>query len=74
MPGNTFPKGHVLHREGPAPQVVQHSGVRGQGEGQLIGVQGLTGLLIAAVHIAPSILSVSQQVQMIIQLTLTLSG
>ena len=30
-----FPKGHVLHREGPAPQVVQHSGVRGQGEGQL---------------------------------------
>ena len=45
----------------PAPQVAQDSRVRGEGEGQLVGVQRLPGLAVLPVHASVPILSVPQQ-------------
>ena len=55
------PEGHIRHGEDPAPQVIQRPGVRGEREGQLVGIQGLPGLAVAAVHIPPAVLAVPQQ-------------
>ena len=56
-----LPEGNVLHGESLAPQVVQHPRVGGKIEVQLVGIEGLAGLVIPLVHVAPAVLAVPQQ-------------
>ena len=41
-----FFEGDVFHGEGAATEVVQDAGIRGQVEGELVGVQRLAGLAV----------------------------
>ena len=43
-------KPHPLHLEGPAPEVVEEPGVRGEVEAEIAAVQGLPGLPVAAMN------------------------
>ena len=56
-----LPEVDLRHGERLAPQIAEDSRVCGQRERELVGVKGLAGLAIAAVHIAPAVLAVSQQ-------------
>ena len=56
-----FPERYFLHGKGLSPQVFQGAGRSGEGEAELIGVEGLLRLMIAPVHLAPAVLSVPQQ-------------
>ena len=56
-----LPEGDALHLKAAAPEVIQQAGVRGEVEGQAVGVQGLPGLAVAAVHLPVAILAVPQQ-------------
>ena len=52
-------EGDVFHSEFLSLQVVQNAGVGGEVEAQLVGVQGLAGLVVLAVHIAVAVLSIA---------------
>ena len=54
-------KGHPLHPELPAPQILQQTGVRLKVKPQIVAVQRLPGLAVLPVDIPFSILPVSQQ-------------
>ena len=54
-------KVHLFHGEHPAPQILQNTRVGGEGELQLVGVQGLEGASVLLVVPLPSILAVPQQ-------------
>ena len=54
-----FHKVHLLHLEGFSVQVIQASGIGGEGEGQLIGIEGLVIPVIFFVQLA--VLAVTQQ-------------
>ena len=56
-----FPERDIFHSEFFAFQVVQRTGIRGKIKAQFIGVQGLPGLVIAAVHVPLAVLAVPQQ-------------
>ena len=56
-----LPEGDVFHCKFLPLQVVQKTGVGWKIEPQLVGVQRLPGLMIAAVHIAFAVLAVPQQ-------------
>ena len=56
-----LPEGDVFHCKFLPLQVVQKTGVGWKIEPQLVGVQRLPGLMIAAVHIALAVLAVPQQ-------------
>ena len=56
-----LPEGNVFHCKFLPLQVVQKTGVGWKIEPQLVGVQRLPGLMIAAVHIALAVLAVPQQ-------------
>ena len=56
-----LPKGDVFHSESLAPQVIQHPRVGGQVEVQLVGLESLTGLMVALVGGAVSVLADAQQ-------------
>ena len=47
-------EGHPLHLEAPAPEVVQDPRVRGEVEAEIVAVEGLPGLAIAAVGVPPA--------------------
>ena len=52
-------KRHILRLEAAAFQVVEYPRIGGEIEGQLIGVQGLPRLVIAAVHLSPAVFAVT---------------
>jgi len=54
-------KVHPVHGEGPAPQVFQRPRAGGEGEGELIGVQGLEGAAVPLVVPLAAVLAVPQQ-------------
>ena len=56
-----LPEGDVFHCKFLPLQVVQKTGVGGKIKPQLVGVQRLSGLMVAAVHIALAVLAVPQQ-------------
>ena len=56
-----LPEGDALHLKAAAPEVIQQVGVRGEVEGQAVGIQGLPGLAVAAVHLPVAVLAVPQQ-------------
>ena len=51
----------MVHLEAAAPEIFQQASVRGEVEGQAIGVQSLPGLAVPAVGGAVTVLAVSQQ-------------
>ena len=51
----------MVHLEAAAPEIAEDPGVRGEVEGQAIGVQSLPGLAVPAVGPAVAVLAVSQQ-------------
>ena len=51
----------MVHLEAAAPEIFQQAGVRGEVEGQTIGVESLPGLAVPAVGGAVAVLAVSQQ-------------
>ena len=56
-----LPEGDALHLKAAAPEVIQQAGVRGEVEGQAVGIQSLPGLAVAAVHRPVAVLAVPQQ-------------
>ena len=55
------PEGHISHRKALPAQVVQVPRVRGQVKGQLVGIQGLPRLAVAAVYVPTTVFAVPQQ-------------
>ena len=55
------PEGHIFHCKALPAQIVQVPRVRGQVKGQLVGIQGLPRLAVAAVYVPTAVFAVPQQ-------------
>ena len=52
------PEGHIFHCKALPAQIVQLPRVRGQVKGQLVGIQGLPRLAVAAVYVPTAVFAV----------------
>ena len=52
---------HVFHRESTAFEIIEDTGIGGKVKGEPVRIQGLAGLAVALVHLAPAVLAVAQQ-------------